>query len=282
MLHIVMDSAGDLPAGWEQTYSISVIPVNIHIGDKLFLQGIDLSNEDFYSLVKTNNQIPKTSQPSPQQFMDFYRKIAQPGDTILSIHVTSQLSGTFASAQLAARELQAEFHIVPFDSASGSAAMGYMAQEARLLDRNGASLETILDRLNAIRQNIIIIFTLDTLEFARMSGRVNALQAALASLLNVKPIVVLREGALYMAERVRTRRRAFEQVIRLVRDRVGEHWINAAVVHAQDLAAGIEFRESVRKTFNCQQLVMTELSISVAANLGPGTVGIVAYPVEEA
>ena len=160
--------------------------------------------------------------------------------------------------------------------------MGYMAQEARLLDWSGASLGTILDRLKTIRQNIIIIFTLDTLEFARLSGRVNALQAALASLLSVKPIVVLRDGMLDMAERVRTRRRSFEQVIQLVRGRVGEHLINAAVVHAQDLAAGIEFQNIVKSTLNCKQLVMTELSISVAANLGPGTVGIVAYPVEEA
>jgi len=116
------------------------------------------------------------------------------GETILSLHVTSKLSGTLDSAVIAAKELAGKFNIIPLDSASGSAAMGYMAREARLMERAGAKIEQIVQRLEHISQNVQIILTLNTLEYARRSGRVKALQAALASLLNVKPIIILKEG----------------------------------------------------------------------------------------
>lgn len=282
MLQIVMDSAGDVPSGWLETYDIKVIPVNIHFGEKTYLHGVDLTDSDFYQLVKEHHLIPKTSQPSPYQFVEFYRRIASPGDKILSIHVTSKLSGTYASAVMAARELEGELEVIPFDSLSGSAAMAFMCQEARQIDRGGGSLENILARLKFIRDHITIILTLDTLQFARLSGRVKTLQAAMASLLQVKPIIVLRKGVLDMGDRVRTRSRSLEHVLSLVKDRVGDRLINAAVVHSQDFETAGVLLERVRAAFNLHQVILTDLSISVAANLGPGTVGIVAYPIEEA
>lgn len=281
MLHIVMDSAGDIPKNWIADYDIDIIPVNIQFMGKTYLQGIDLSDDDFYHLADSGKEIPKTSQPTPHQFIEFYKRIAANGDTVLSLHVTSKLSGTFESAVLAAEELKDQIKILPFDSASGSAAMGFMSKEARVMDREGASLQAILDRMDYIRKNIIIVLTLDTLEYARRSGRVKTLQAALTSLLNVKPIIILRDGILDLSELVRTRQRSMNRVIDIVHQRVGDRLINAAVVNARSQKIAEEFMQRVRHTFNCHELIMTDLSIGVAANLGPGTVGIVAYPLEE-
>lgn len=281
MLRIVTDGAADMPQGWEQEYAIHVVPINIHIGDKTYLSGVDLNNEDFYRLVDESGAIPKTSQPTPFQFKEFYRKVARAGDTILSIHVTSRLSGTFDSALLAARDLAGKYNLIPFDSFSGSAAIGMMCREARLLERAGATLEKIIARLEQIRREVRIALTLDTLTYARMSGRIGALQAALASLMNVKPIVILHEGLLEMSERVRTRRRALERVIELIRESFGGQELNMAVVQARDPEAGRVLQEEAQKRFNIREMIMTDLSISVAANLGPGTVGLVAYPVGE-
>ncbi len=281
MLRIVMDGAGDMPEGWAEAYDIHVIPINIQFKDQTFLQGVDISNEQFYDVVQANGVIPKTSQPTPYQFIEFYKRIAQVGDTILSLHVTSKLSGTFESAKIAAKELQEKFTIIPFDSGAGSAAMGYMVREARILDRAGASLQVILDRMKFISRNVSIILTLNTLDYARMSGRVKALQATIASMLNVKPIVVLRDGMLNVAERVRTRQKSLERVIARIKERFDDLPVNVAVVQACDDQAGESLMDQVRKCLNCRELILTELSIGVAANLGPGTVGIVAYPVEE-
>jgi len=274
-----MDSAGEIPREWQEEYDINIIPINIHFKDKMYLQGVDLSNDEFYQLADSSGVIPKTSQPSPQQFVSFYNKIAQVGDTILSLHVTSKLSGTFNSAVMAAHEMKNKLNIIPFDAESSSAAIGFMCKEARQLERAGATLQAILDRLDVIRQNVNIVLTLDTLEYARRSGRVKALQATIASLINIKPIVTLKDGALDVGEKVRTRQRAINRVLEIIHERVGDRMVNVAVVHAQSLEAGKELLKKVRETLHVNELILSELSIVVAANLCPGTIGIAAYAV---
>ena len=281
MLRIVTDGAADLPAGWEKEYDIQVIPINIQFGENTYLQGVDLTNEAFYQMVEETGKVPKTSQPSPFQFKEFYQRVAKPGDTILSLHVTSKLSGTFESAMTAASELAGKFNIIPFDSGAGSAALGMMCREARLMERAGAATQRIVERLYQIRRNVQIVLTMDTLEYARMSGRVGALQAALASALNVKPIVVLKEGLLDMAEKVRTRSKALERVLEMLHNRFEQEPVHVAVVHARDPESAQVLFERARKVFNLRELIITELSVAVAANLGPGTVGLIVYPAGE-
>ncbi len=278
MLRIVTDGAADMPPAWEKEYDIQMIPVNIQFGEKTYLQFIDLDNEGFYKLVDESKKIPKTAQPSPHQFVEFYKKIAQKGDIIISIHVTSRLSGTYASAVSAAEEVKGLFNVFPVDSKVGSAGIGLMCREARKLERAGKSAEEIVKYLETIRDRVLVILTLDTLDYARMSGRVGTLQAALASALNVKPIAVLRDGTLNMAERVRTRKAALERVISMAKEEFGDQPIYLAVVQARDPRSGEALLEQAEKQFNAKDTVMTELSISVAANLGPGTVGLVLYP----
>lgn len=277
MLRIVTDGAADMPDGWGKTYDINVIPINIHFGDKTYLQFRDLTNDGFYKMVDETRKIPKTSQPSPHQFMEFYQKIAQPGDTILSAHVTSRLSGTFDSALAAARDLSGQYNIIPFDSLCGSAGIGMMCREARMMDRAGEPIRQIVKRLETIRENISIALALDTLRYARMSGRVGTLQAALASALNVKPIITLQQGMLQMTERVRTRSASLDRIVKIIQERFGSASLKMAVVHARDKESAEFLIKKVKDTLTIDELITTDLSISVAANLGPGTVGIVAY-----
>ncbi|MBS1250739.1 MAG: Protein DegV [Chloroflexi bacterium] len=280
MLRIVIDSAGDLPQEWIENYEIEVIPVNVHFGEELYLEGVDMSIDDFYAWIEEKGTIPKSSQPTPQQFIKLYRQIAEPGDVVLSIHVTSKLSGTYNSAQMAAAELEdAPFEVIPFDSLTGAGAQGYMACEARAMYRQGSAMEEILKRLEEIRDSNVIVFALDTLSFAQKSGRVQLIQALAASLLRVKPIVALNEGLLDIVAKVRTRRASLDYVIQEIQERIGEQPINAAVMHAHDALAASEFSEKVQKVLNCKNFFVEELSTGIAANLGPGTLGIVAYPV---
>ena len=218
MLRIVTDGAADMPAEWRQEYEIDVLPLRVNFGDKTYTAGVDLSLDEFYDLVKRTRIIPKTSLPSPGQVAEFYRSIASRSDEILSVHVSSRLSGTFATVTAAAQELAGEYRIYPFDSGAGSAVMGLMCREARRLARIGASAEKILGHLGRMRDRLTVYFTLDNVEFAYLNGRINALQNALSSLLHVKPIIVLRDGLLEMADRVRTRQRAIEHVLESVRE----------------------------------------------------------------
>jgi DegV family protein with EDD domain len=278
MLKIVMDTAGDLPDGWKEEYDIDLIPINIIHKEKTYLQGIDISYEDFYKLVEDEGAIPSTSQPTPYQFIEFYRSVATKKDQILSIHVTGELSGTMDSAIQAAQDLKGEIQVTTFDSASGTLAMGMMAKEARVLDRNGKSLSEIIERLTEIREQHKLVFTLDTLKFARMSGRIKHLQAALASLLKVKPIIELKKGSLEMGEKVRSRAKAIDLLLSKLEKEFGDQRIMVGVVYARDKQAGIDLLQTVISRFNCAEAILGELSISLAAHFGPGTLGLTAYP----
>jgi len=282
MLRIVMDSAGDLPVEWINEYQIDIIPINVHMDDKVFLENVDINIDQFYSWVKKTGRIPKTSQPSPHRVIELYQKIAQPGDVILSIHLTGKLSGTYESAVIAAQELTDEpYQIIPFDTLSGTGIQGYMCREAREMDRLGAGIERIIKRLEQIRDHSEVIFTLDALEFAQKSGRVKKLEAILASVLNIKPIITLKEGTLAAVDKVRTRKASLAFILQEMADRMGEKVINAAIIHAHDLDTALEISERIKGILNIKELFVEELSIAIAANLGPGTIGIVAYPVDE-
>jgi len=280
MLRIVTDGAGDIIPSWGREFGIDVIPVNILFGEKSYLQGVELDNEGFYKLVEESKKIPKTSQPSPHQFVEFYKKIAQKGDTILSIHVTAKLSGTYTSAVAAAEELKGEFKVIPIDSELGSLGIGILCREARKMERAGKSVDDIVKYIEDVKKRSRVILTLDTLEYAKMSGRVKTLQAALASVLNVKPIAVLRDGDLKMEERVRTRKAALERVVEMAKNEYGDMLVYLAVVHARDPKSGEGLLEEAKKHFNHKEAILGELGISIAANLGPGTVGLIIIPAD--
>jgi DegV family protein with EDD domain len=280
MLRIVTDGAVDMPAEWLAEYDIQTIPINIHFGEKTYLQNVDLDLPAFYKLVDESSAFPKTSQPSPHQFVEFYKKIAKEGDTILSIHITSKLSGTYASAVAAAQEVQGMFKVVPVDTLGGSLGTGFMCRSARQMDRAGKSVNEIVKHIESIREKVLIILTLDTLDYARRSGRVGMLSAALASVLNVKPIALLKDGLVDMVEKVRTRKAALERVLDMAKQSHGNQPVFLGVVHARDLASGQALMEEAKKRLNVKEVFLTDLSISLAINFGPGTVGLILYPAE--
>jgi DegV family protein with EDD domain len=282
MLRIVTDGAVDLPAEWYQQYDIQRIPINVHFGEnKTFIQDEELSMDEFYRLVDGKSlPHPKTSQPSPHQFIEYYKKIAQPGDTILSVHITSKLSGTYASCVSAAEELKGTYNVVPVDTLCGSMGTAFMCRSARLMERAGKTVDEIVKFIEGVRGKTSVILTLDNLEYARRSGRVGTLSAALASVLNVKPIAMLKDGVVEMVDRVRTRKAAIERVLDLAKAAYGERPIHVGVVHARDLASGQMLLEQAKKVLNVKESFLTDLSISLAINFGPGTVGIVIYPAE--
>ncbi|MBP6208136.1 MAG: DegV family protein [Anaerolineales bacterium] len=280
MLRIVTDGAADVPSTWEKEYDIKVVPINIHFGEKTFIQGVDMDFDAFYKEVGSNKNHPKTSQPSPHQFAEFYKKHYSKDDTILSIHITSKLSGTYASCVAAAEELKGQYNIIPFDSQAGTMGTSLMCRTARKMANEGKSVEEIIKYLESIRDKIHIVLTLETLEYARRSGRVGTLSAALASVLNVKPIARLQDGLVQMVDKVRTRKNALAKVIEMGKDLVGDKPVSLGIVHARDLESGKFLLEEARKNFNVKEFEMTELSISLAINFGPGTVGMILYPVD--
>lgn len=280
MLRILVDGSADMPEGWAQTYQFDILPMPIQIGDKTYYQGEDITPDEFYKIIAEDGTYPKSAAPSPYRIKGFIEKLYDIGDCVLSLNVSGKMSSTITMVQHAANELKEKIKVYPFDSQAGSAVLALMAREARLRERAGESLEEIQTALESMREKVLVVLTLDSLDFAYRSGRVGALQALLASLLKIKPIISLHEGLLDVTDKVRTRKKSLECLVSKVKEKFDSEPIKVAIVHSRDFETASLLKEMVDKSLNVAETIFTELSISVAANLGPKTVGIVALPDE--
>lgn len=280
MIKIVTDSTCDLPGELFARHDITVVPINIQFGAETFHEGVTIDRISFYRRIEETGVIPTTSQPSVGEFAQAYRNLVQRGATsIISMHVTAKLSGTCQSAEMAAREVAgAQIHV--FDSACGSAGLGFMAWEAARMIEAGQDVPAILRRLEEIRSRMNILLTLENLKYAQMSGRVGKLQSALATVFNVKPIIALENGIIDVAERTRSRRKALDRLLELTEQAVGtSDPVNVAVMHAEAEEEGRALLERAKERLNCRESFVENLAISLAVHFGPGTVGLVSYRV---
>jgi DegV family protein with EDD domain len=279
MIRIATDSTCDLPAKYLEEYDVTVVPINIQFGGDTYQDGIDIDHDTFYRKIDELGILPKTSQPSAGQFDEYYRRLLDGGATdIVSLHVTAKLSGTFQSAELAREMLDGQVQVHPFDTACGSAGLGFMVLEAARMASAGQGVAEILDRMKTVRERMNIILTLKDLRFAQMSGRVGTLQSSLVSLLNIKPIVLLQDGLLDVAEKVRTQRKAIDRMMEIMVERVGTSApVNLAVIHAQAPDRGQELLDRAKALFNCRETFLADLTSSLVVHFGPGTLGLIAY-----
>lgn len=280
-MRIVMDSVGDIPADLAAELRISVVPVNIAFGEETYLAGITMDHEAFYRKVDTVTaaNFPKTAQPTPYQFFECFQEILAEGETeILTVHVSHKLAGTIQSIQLAEEMLEGKGTFYHFDSMGGSAAQGYLAIEAARMAREGAGIEAILARLEAMREATVTIFTIDSLEYALKGGRVSFIKSLMASVLSIKPVMQLQDGEIVEAGRVRTRRKALQHIVAEVQQRVGATPVQAAVAHAGAPADAKRLHALATKSLNIAEIIVVDLSIAVAINLGPGALALVVVP----
>jgi DegV family protein with EDD domain len=279
MIKIVTDSTCDLPAEWYHQYDITVVPINIQFGNDTYEDGITIDHPTFYRKIEELGVLPTTSQPSMGQFADYYTRLADAGTTdVISLHVTAKLSGTYQSAELAKGMVAGRVRVHNFDSACGSAGLGFMTLEAARMAEAGETVEKILTRMETVRSRMNILLSMKDLRFAQMSGRVGKLQSSLASLLNLKPIVRLEDGLLDVTEKVRTRHKAIDRMIEILVEQVGTSApVNLAAIHAEALQEGHSLLERAKGLFNCQETFLANLTTSLVVHFGPGTLGLIAY-----
>jgi DegV family protein with EDD domain len=195
-IKIVTDSAADLPAILAEELDITVVPVYLRFGKEVYRDRVDISEEEFYQRLLHDPVHPNTTQPSPQDFASVYDKLSQEADGIISIHITSKLSGTYNSAVQGKKMVSNRCPIEVVDSQTLSIAVGLMAIQASKMARSGMSLQQIVDELNKIIPNVHLLILFDTLKYLVKGGRVGKAKGLVGSVLSVKPLLAVRDGEL--------------------------------------------------------------------------------------
>ncbi len=273
---IVTDSAASLPAELRRKHEIAVVPIRIQVGKDSYQDGVDLNEQEFYQKLD-GDIMPTTSSPAPTDFVHAYRLLAQKAKEIISIHITGDGSATCQVARLAAESVQEEVEVSVYDSRAVSMGIGFMAIEAAKGAMQGLNKEEILAKLDSVRDRLQTFVAIPTLKYLYKSGRVRQGQAILASLLSIKPIVEVKDGALKVAGQVRTFSKALTRILDLAHQSVGNVPSIVAIMHANAQDEAQKFAEKVKAKLNVEELFIGEVGPALAIHGGPGMIGIVLY-----
>jgi len=249
-IRIVTDSTADLPEEIVQELSITVVPSIVRFGADALREGVDITNAEFYHRITVDPEHPSTSQPSPGEFVEAYQGIAAEADEIISIHVSSNLSGTIESATLAAgnEAVVTPVHVV--DSLSVSMALGSLVVLAAERARDGVGVEAIVSELNDWIPRGRICFLLDTLEYLKRGGRIGAAQAFLGSLLKVKPILHVMNGVVEPLDRSRSVKKATDRMVRYLHDEAGDGRLAyAGMLYSTDKELAMAIKDRIDAEF---------------------------------
>jgi DegV family protein with EDD domain len=270
VVRIVTDSTADLTQEQQRAAGITVVPLNVHFGDQVFRDHVDLSTDDFFRRLEAAPQLPRTSQPSVGAFEEAYRTLRQGGDEIVSVHLSSKVSGTYNSALMAAHSV-GDSAIEVVDSLSTSMALGFMALEGAKLARAGRDRQAVAERMRSLVPKARVICVVDTLTYLERGGRIGKARALLGSLLNVKPILQLKDGEVVPLGRARGRPQALSRLVELL-ERDGKV-SQLAIMHGRAQADAEQLRERVAATYPGVDIQLTEIGAVLGTHTGPGVIG---------
>ena len=281
-MKIVTDSGSDLTKEQCQELGVTMLPLKVQLGERTYLSGVDLSAEEFYELLDTTGQMPLTSTPSVGEFVDAYTKLAESDREILSIHISSGLSGTSNAARVAAKQVDADVTVV--DTLTLSSGTGWQVEAAARAIKAGWGKEQILGLLKQIQAATNAYFTLPDLKYLIAGGRISHLKGLLASLLGIKPVIEVNQedGKYYDISKKRSFLQAVQEIPELILKKHSEGTaFRSQIVTASNPAGGEMLREAVNKVFRCEWLPNCAIGPALGAHTGRGLVGLMHAPLAE-
>ncbi|MHB9145135.1 MAG: DegV family protein [Symbiobacteriia bacterium] len=275
-VRILCDTCCDLPRDLLDQRGIKAIPLTLILGDQLLRDGIDITAAEFYARVQQEGIAPTTSQVTPAEYLPFFTEAVEGGSEAVYIGLSSGLSGSVQSAFLAARTPALGGRVQVVDSLGASVGLGLMVLKAADLADAGKSAAEIKAAIDEYRAGIHHVFTLDTLEFARRSGRVTRFSSIAAGVLDIKPVLNMdMQGHLVPFGKVRGRKKAlgrlFEEMDRLGANPAGTR---VGISHGHDLATATEMAERFRSQYGAAEVVVGEIGAIIGAHVGPGCISI--------
>lgn len=273
---IVTDSTSNLPEELLNTFEITQIPLQLIWGNDTYRDGIDITPQEFYTRLKHSKVSPTSSQPAPADFERVYVNLLDRGCDIVSVHISSKLSGTLDSATQAKNNLNTD-RIALIDSLSASMALGFLALLASRAAKDGASFKEVVELTENAVPRTGVFFVVSTLEFLRRGGRIGGATAFLGTALNLKPILMVRDGKVDAKEKIRTMNKALDRVTNILEENVsGKSSLHLSVLHANAPVEANTLLENARNRFPdgfIKESFTAPVSPVIGTHTGPGTVG---------
>lgn len=274
---IVTDSTSDLSPEVAAQYNITVVPLYVLFDGKMHRDGLEITVTQLIQGIKAGKKLPSTSQPSPAEFASVFREALRGADQVISVNISGQLSGTVGSARLAAQEFGDR--VVVVDSRTVSLSLGMMAVRAAKLAQAGKSAAEIVRELEQVSGRNDLRFTVGTLEFLKANGRIGGAAALLGGLLNIKPILVVKNGRVEAGGRARGSKKAVQDIVEHTRKFVEEH--GGARVAFLSTVEGEPLMEEIRAGLsgvNFEDFGSYQIGAVVATHAGPGAAGVALEP----
>ena len=265
---VVTDSTADLPDSWRAKYGIEVVPLKVLFGEETFRDGVDINNEEFFRKLATSTKLPTTSAPSPGEFAELYSRLAKDHDGCISIHIGRQLSATAEAARVGAQTVDG-FNVNVIDSQTVTMPMAFLcrvAAECATLDEATAAVEQRVPKCR-------VLALLDTLRYIEMGGRVSRAQAMIGTMLDLKPLLLVADGAMPKSvDRVRTRSRAIPRMVEFFEgDLPVEH---VGVVHAQAPEEAERIAADLRERYPGLEVPVGQIGCVLGTHTGPKALGL--------
>ncbi|NQU29971.1 MAG: DegV family protein [Anaerolineae bacterium] len=274
---IVTDSSSYIPESATKGLDIAVIPLWLIWGEDNLQDGVDIQPAEFYRRLKESNTLPTSSQPSAMEFENFYKEVSENSDQIVSVLVSSKISGTIASARAAVNELP-ELSIPIVDSLNSSMGLGFAVLAAARAAAEGKSVEGVVAAAEAMKSKIQFIFIVDTLEYLHKGGRISGGKRLMGTALKIKPILQFEDGEIRPLSQARTKSKAIECVYEIIQERLGgKKIVEAAVADIDNADEADAVADQLRDQFGVTNILRADVSPVVGTHVGPGTIGIAFY-----
>ncbi len=272
---IVTDSSVDLPAQLVEELGITVVPLYVRFGNEVYRDQIDISADEFYQRLQHDPVHPSTTQPTPQDFANVYEKVAPKADGIVSVHISAKLSGTCNSALQGKKMREEVGPICPIeviDSQTLTMGLGIICIAAAKAANAGGSVEEVVDEVKKMIPRMHLLFTLDTLKYLALGGRIGKAKALLGSVLNVKPILAIKDGEVVPAGQVRSRSKGIDRLVDFVQSAASIQ--DLAIIYNTTPDEAQTLAERVAPIFAKEKITIARLGPLLGVHAGPGALAI--------